>query len=226
MVEDLEERLGYRFRNRKLLALATTHPSYWKGQTKARPHFHYQRLEFLGDAVLGCILSHHLFRTYPKQNEGFLSKAHSLLCRREFLIQRARIWNLQDHIKAGTSELKDMPDSILEDVFEALVGAVFLDTDFSEASDLVLKWLGDIQNQLKHHLEQDNPKGRLQELIGSKAKELNYRSRETTFSGPHPFHSEVYLGEERCGEGFGRTKKQAENKAAEAALKTIKKKLL
>jgi ribonuclease-3 len=119
-----------------------------------------------------------------------------------------------------------MPDSILEDVFEALVGAVFLDTHFSETSDLVLKWLGDIQGQLKHHLKQDNPKGRLQELLGARAKELNYRSRALPSSGPHPFHSEVYLGEERCGEGSGQTKKQAENKAAEAALKTIKKKLL
>lgn len=225
-LKELQERLEHQFKNKKLLVTSLTHPSFWRekkipaGKTKT----HYQRLEFLGDAVLGCILSSYLFTLYPRQNEGFLSKAHSILSRREFLVKLAYDLEIPKYICAGPMELKNLPPSIVEDVFEALIGAVFLDAGFEKTSTLIPRWFGDIKTQLNRLMIKDNPKGQLQELVGASAGKLNYKLTNAT--GPthaRLFEVELYFEDNLCGRGQGKTKKQAENLAAEEALKLLKK---
>ncbi len=225
-LKELEKRLGHRFKNKKFLTTALIHPSFWreKKSLNGKPKTHYQRLEFLGDSVLGCVLSNYLFTLYPRQNEGFLSKAHSILSRREFLVKLAYSLDIPQYICAGSVELKSLPPSIVEDVFEALIGALFLDAGFEKTNALILLWFGDIKTQLKHLILKDNPKGQLQEFVGSNAGSLNYKLINA--SGPthaRLFEVEVYFQDKLCGHGQGSTKKQAENIAAEEALKLLKK---
>jgi ribonuclease-3 len=222
----LQQRLGYEFRSAPLLLEALTHPSYLQDHPKSGPH--NQRLEFLGDSVLQFILTEALFGEFTVEREGVLSRRRAVLSKGGFLTQMARDLGLDAALRLSKSE-DDTGGrnraSILEDAFEALVGALYLDSGLATTSERVLAWYGPLADRLATSEDAENPKGRLQELIqpehGNSA--LRYEVEDT--SGPkhaREYSVAVFLNDRRLGTGSGPSKKVAEEDAARAALTTLR----
>ncbi len=133
----IEQIIGHDFKNARLLEEALTHPS--RAEVRGNLPFNYQRLEFLGDAVLGLVVAELLFTLYPDENEGSLAKRHAALVRSESLADVARRLGLGPHIRmnAGGQESGRDLSSNLEDVCEALIGALYLDGGFDAARRFV-----------------------------------------------------------------------------------------
>ena len=221
----LQKRLGYEFRNPALLIEALTHGSYLQDAPDDGPH--NQRLEFLGDSVLQFILTDALYHDYPAEREGVLSRRRAVLSKGNFLTQMARDLGLDACLRLNKSE-EDAGGrnraSILEDAFEAIVGAIYLDSDLPTTRDRVLAWYGPIKDRLAGSEDAENPKGQLQELIqpthGNTA--LSYKVSATT--GPRHariYEVEVFLEERKIGSGTGSSKKIAEEAAARVALASL-----
>jgi ribonuclease-3 len=222
----LQKKIGYSFRNPALLAEALTHSSYLQDDPAAAPH--NQRLEFLGDSVLQFIITAALYRDYPAEREGVLSRRRAVLSKGEFLTRMARDLGLDASLRLSKSEEAGggrQRASILEDAFEALVGAIYLDSDLATTQGLVLGWYGPLADRLALAEDAENPKGRLQELVqpthGNSA--LSYAVSAT--SGPR--HARVYEVEvlfdgRKIGSGSGPSKKVAEEAAARAALTVLR----
>ncbi len=225
-LEQLQQRLGYAFRDPRLLACALTHTSYLQDHPAAGPG--NQRLEFLGDSVLQLILSEALFQLYPDEREGALSKRRASLTKGQFLSLLARDLGLDAGLRLGQSEEQTggrQRASILEDAFEALVGAIYLDSDFATARRVVLDRYGPLTERLALLLGEDNPKGRLQELIQSGHGNRALRYEVTRSVGaPHEreYEVNVYLHDRLLGTGRGSSKKLAQESAARAALVALK----
>jgi len=219
-VTPLEERIGYKFRNSLLLAEALTHPSLGH---EARYHFDYQRLEFLGDAVLQLVITEYLFRHFRVEAEGQLTKLRSRLVSREALQAHAATLDLGQYILMGRGEEASggrERTSTLADAFEALIGALYLDGGLEAAKEFILtQTRGDLE-QLAETPVDVNPKGQLQELLQS----ISPRSpvyELVSQSGPEHekmFVSQVVWEGILLGQGSGRSKKQAEIEAAKEAL--------
>ena len=217
----LEERIGHKFRNSLLLAEALTHPSL--GHETQRYHFDNQRLEFLGDAVLQLIMTEYLFAMFPREAEGRLTKLRSRLVSREALCGHAQKLELGQFLMMGRGEEacggRQRP-STLADAFEALLGAIYLDTNFETARRFVLTLVADDLAQVESQPIDINPKGHLQETLQaisprSPVYELiseSGREHEKTFS------VRVLWEGMALGEGTGRSKKQAETAAAMEAM--------
>lgn len=221
----LEERLGYRFRNPALLRCALTHTSYLQDRPEAAPG--NQRLEFLGDSVLQLMLSEALYRLLPEAREGALSKRRSALSQGRLLSRLARDLGIDDALLLGQSEEQTggrQRASILEDAFEALVGAVYLDSDLPTTWRIVLGWYGPLADRLDGLLDGDNPKGRLQELVQAEHGNRAIRYVVVNAEGaPHEreYEVNVYLFDRLLGSGRGSSKKRAEEAAAHAALAVL-----
>lgn len=217
----LEKRIQYKFRNSLYLAEALTHPSL--GHETQRHHFDNQRLEFLGDAVLQLIFTEHLFKRFSSLPEGHLTKMRSRLVSREGLKVHAVAIGLGEYLMMGRGEESSggrLRASALADAFEALIGAMFLDSDLETVRQFVLREAEpDIQN-LQHEPLHVNPKGRLQEILQA----LSPSSPVYTVvgqSGPEHqkrFESDVTWNDIHLGRGSGRSKKEAEVAAAINAL--------
>jgi ribonuclease-3 len=217
--------LGYEFRNPDLLRLALTHPSL--AQEAGGPLQHNQRLEFLGDAALQLVLTRHLYERFPEFGEGQLTKARARLVNRRFLAEQARKIRLGASLLISRGEEaqggRDRP-SALADAFEALLGAVFLDGGLESASQLILRLFGEEIAALAERPEVENPKGDLQEILQAESAE----SPQYTLQGAHgPDHNRVF----ECavshrgvilGRGRGHSKKEAESRAALAALEYLR----
>ena len=221
----LQERLGHTFRDPVLLVCALTHLSYVQDHPGARPG--NQRLEFLGDSVLQLILTEALFQLYPEEREGSLTKRRSTLAQGRFLSLLARELALDAALRLGQSEEQTggrQRASILEDALEAVIGAIYLDSDFATARQVVLGWYGPLSGRLAALFAEENPKGRLQELLqpvhGNHA--LRYETVNTE-GAPHEreYEVNVYLNDILLGAGRGNSKKLAEEAAARAALPAL-----
>ncbi len=221
-VSTLQDRLGHRFTRPELLELAVTHPSYLQDNRAVLES--NQRLEFLGDAVLQLILTEKLFELFPGEREGPLSKRRSALTKGAFLVRIALEIGLDRALRLGASEEstggRNRPTA-LEDAFEALVGAMFVDAGFEPTRRAVLALYGDIPSRLGDFLETENPKGRLQELVqpvhGNNA--LRYEvSRVSGEDHAREYEVKLYLDDQLLGAGRGPSKKLAEENAARAAL--------
>ena len=217
----LEERIGYKFRNSLLLAEALTHPSL--GHESQHYHFDYQRLEFLGDAVLQLVVTEYLFRHFQVEAEGQLTKLRSRLVSRDALKTHAAALDLGRHILMGRGEETSggrERTSTLADAFEALIGALYLDGGLDVAKDFILTQTRVDLAKLAEEPVDFNPKGDLQELLQS----ISPRSpmyELVSQSGPEhekTFVSEVVWERIVLGQGTGRSKKQAETAAALEAL--------
>jgi ribonuclease-3 len=224
-VNPLEERIGYKFRNPLLLAEALTHPSL-RHETQ-RQHFDNQRLEFLGDAVLQLVITEHLYAFFSGEAEGRLTKLRSRLVSREALKQHASVLELGRYLMMGRGEEASggrMRDSTLADAFEALIGAMYLDSDFETVRNFILKEAGAELAQLAEDPVDVNPKGQLQELLQA----ISPRSpiyELVSQSGPEhekTFVVRVLWEGQSLGQGTGRSKKQAEAAAAREALEERK----
>ncbi|MBX9830158.1 MAG: ribonuclease III [Xanthobacteraceae bacterium] len=214
----LEKTIGYRFKDRDLLDRSLTHISV-SGGNRANS---YQRLEFLGDHVLGLIISDMLFQAFPKADEGELSRRLADLVRREACADVARAIELGQAIRLGSSENNAggrTRTAILADVCEALVGAVYLDGGYPAAEKLVERLWGERMRTPARPLR--DPKTVLQEWAQARGLPTPaYREVERT--GPHHspvFRIEVKLPNKEPAEGSGRSKRSAEQAAAEALLK-------
>ena len=216
----LEERLGHVFQNRKLLETALTHPSF--GGDHHVPH--YQRLEFLGDAVLELAVSRYLYFELPEVDEGKLTRIRAALVREESLNRAAQRIGLGEFIRLSVGEERSggrQKPSILSDVMEAVLAAVYLDAGFDEAVRIIGMVLGEELRPevLKDHLD---AKSRLQELMQREGRmpSYDYLSME---GPPHApvFAYRVMDGEQELGRGSGTSKQNAQQAAARDALKRM-----
>ncbi len=225
-VIQLQQRLGYTFRDAALLERALTHPSLLPERPDAAES--NQRLEFLGDAVLQLFLTEELYSGYPEEREGLLSKRRASLANRSFLALLAREIGLDQCLLLGAGEEASggrEKDSALGDAFEALLGAVHTDSDYATARRVIQTIYGPLEYRLAGHLESDNPKGRLQEHIQPKLgnNALTYEVLSTE-GPPHErnYLVEVRLNGQAIGSGRGTSKKAAEEAAAREALGSLK----
>lgn len=151
--------LQYSFKNIEHLKLALTHRSKSKN--------HNERLEFLGDSVLGCIIAEKLFNIFPDVNEGDLSRYKISLVNGKFLAELASKFNLGDYLDLGISEIKSgghKKSRLLEDVFEAIIGAIYLDSNYETTTKVILNWFNDSLIELQSNGIQKDFKSQLQEL--------------------------------------------------------------
>jgi ribonuclease-3 len=225
LMNPLEQRTGYKFRNSLLLAEALTHPSL--GHETQRHHFDNQRLEFLGDAVLQLIFTEHLFRLFPHFSEGQLTKLRSRLVSREGLKVHAINIGLGTYLMMGRGEEASggrQRASILADAFEALVGAIYLDSNLEVVRRFVLEEAQPDIQRLTHQPLEINPKGQLQEILQAISPQSpSYEIVSQT--GPEhqkQFVAKVLWEGVELGSGEGSSKKQAETAAALSALKAKK----
>lgn len=221
--ELLEERIGYVFQNKKLLQQALTHSSYTNEQ-KINKKKNYERLEFLGDAVLELVSSEFLFHAHKELPEGELTKMRASMVCEPSLAFCAKDLELGQFILLGKGEEVTGGrgrDSITSDVMEAVIGAIYLDGGMEPAKAFINRFiLSDLEDKQLFY----DSKSTLQELIqGKLKKEFNYELLEE--SGPEhnkQFRVAVHMEDVVLGEGTGRTKKAAEQKAAYEALLRLK----
>ncbi len=222
-MQPLESRIHYKFRNSLLLAEAMTHPSL--AYESQKPHFDNQRMEFLGDAVLQLIVTEELFRMFPDFPEGRLTKLRSRVVSRRALARFAMAIHLGDYVLLGKGEEATGGRrrlSTLADAFEALIGAVYLDSGPQHARDLVIRLFESEINSMVASPEEKNPKGELQECLQAIHPEApGYRI--ISESGPdhrRVFQAEVSWRGMVLAAGKGKSKKEAEARAAGEALRS------
>ena len=215
-MSSLEEVIGYKFRDKELLAEALTHKSHATEKGSLR---HNERLEFLGDSVLGLVVSYYLFLKNPSEDEGFLSKTKSALVSRANLARWAELIGLGHYINLGAGEHLSggsKRHSILANAMEAVLGAVYLDGGLPQAEKLIIPWL---ESQVPEKLDIDHKSG-LQEII-QKAHKRPPDYELLSEAGPEHeklFTVRVYLGKKTLGLGSGKNKKEAQQAAAKNAL--------
>ncbi len=222
-VEALQEKIGYTFHDLSLLKQAMTHKSY-ANEMQINKADSYERLEFLGDAVLELITSEFLFRGHTDVQEGELTRMRASMVCEQSLAFCARDLSIGDFVLLGKGEECTggrFRDSIISDAMEAIIGAIYLDGGMEEAKKFVDTY---VLNDLEHKQLFLDSKTMLQELVQGKIKkDFEYRLVEE--SGPEHdkvFTIHAYLDHEFLGEGKGRTKKYAEQQAAYEALLILK----
>lgn len=224
-VELLEEEIGYKFKDSNLLLEAVTHSSY-ANEMKINKRNHYERLEFLGDAVLELLASEFLFEKYPSIPEGGLSKKRAAMVCEPSLAKCARLMHLGQYMFFGKGEEAAggrERDAALCDVTEAVLGAIYLDGGLDEARRYVREH---VLSQLSEGEVFVDNKTALQELV-QKESDLELVYEVIGESGPEhdkTFTIRVSLGGETLSEGSGHTKKAAQQDAARKAIECIKNK--
>ena len=224
-ISRFEQLIGYTFRVKQLLVQAFTHSSFVNEQ-KINKHPDYERLEFLGDAVLEMISSAYLFRKFPDKKEGEMSKMRASLVCEGALAFDAKVLDLKSYILLGKGEEatggRDK-ESIIADVMEAVIGALFLDGGIEQSKRFIDSYI--LTNTDAVVMFGDS-KSMLQEVAqGENLGEVRYEICGE--SGPEHdkiFEVRVYVGDKNLGEGTGKTKKAAEQKAASQALLVLKNK--
>lgn len=207
------DKYDVKIKNKKLLNTALTHSSY----SNEHGGENYERLEFLGDAVLQLITSEYFYKKYNVQ-EGELSKIRASFVCEEALAQYAKDVGIDQYIKVGNGQIKNINDTIIADTFESVLGVVFLDQGFDVAKRYALEVLSPYV--LEHHVFLGDYKSKLQEMVQTDKKSLEYRL--VSESGPShdkTFVFEVVIDGIVYGKGTGKSKKEAEQKAARNALK-------
>lgn len=216
-----QEILNYRFRDASLLADALTHPSRRAGGKVSA----YERLEFLGDRVLGLVIAEVLLRHFPDEPEGDLARRHAALVRAETCAMVAQQWELQKHLQAASSEFTDgeiTNTSTLSDAAEALIGAVYLDSDFVTVQAIVARFWAPLLNA--DLAPPQEPKTALQEWAQGRGLPLP-EYREVSRTGPDhapEFMIEVSVKGQPPQQASGTSRRAAEKAAAEKLLAAIK----
>jgi ribonuclease-3 len=221
---EFQSRLNYRFRDPNLLRMALTHPSVSKDLT-GEPH--NQRLEFLGDAVLQLALTHELYHRFPEYGEGPMTKARAQLVNRKSLAEQGAKLELGQFMFMSRGEEasggRARPSGIA-DAFEALLGAIYLDSSYEVARVFVLTKFDEALKQMKVTPNLGNPKGELQEFLQADTNEApQYKEMATT--GPdhdRVFECAVFHRGVELARGVGKNKKDAEAMAATVALAKLK----
>ncbi len=221
-MDSLENVIGYTFRDKNLLAQAMTHASL--GYETQRSMADNQRLEFLGDAVIQLLLSHTLFTQFPQSDEGTLTKARAQIVSTPSLARLAQKLNLGQFLRLGKGEESNGGrdrSSTLCDALEAIIGAIYLDGGLEQASAFAKQLFAPEVAALRESSVDGNPKGSLQELIQA-VSDLVPSYKIISASGPdhaREFEAQIEWNGAAWGHGQGRSKKEAEVRAAENALK-------
>jgi len=215
--DKLSASIGYRFRQAELLEQALTHRSYSR-------NLNNERLEFLGDSILSLIISNYIYRRFDRASEGKLSRIRASLVKRETLAGLARSIDLGEHIRLGGGELKSggfRRASILSDALEALIAAIYLDSDYAQAEETVLRLFHDRLQAVDVSSTLKDPKTQLQEYLQAEQRDLPvYEVSQTSGKS----HEQVFTV--RCAlvdidlhsQGRGSSRKQAEQQAARKIL--------
>ena len=210
----LEDKLGYSFNNKDLLGLALIHKSFNNIENN-------ERLEFLGDAILNAVISEYLYLRFDSENEGLLTRMRSYFVKAEMLTNKAEELGLTEYIKMskGTANLdKKRKNSILEGVFEAVLGSVFLDGGWEKVKNLILDVFDDQFNSITRDMEFRDSKSELQELFQSmkvSPPEYSLKNTENGFECTLSFDNKEFISK-------GRSKQISESRVAEAVLQYVK----
>ena len=215
----IEEKLGYKFKDSTLLETALTHSSY-ANECSIQSN---ERLEFLGDAILGCVVAKVLYKLFPDSSEGELSKLRGAIVSRTNFARYAQELKIDKQILLGKGEEntggRDR-DSNLAGTFEAIMGAIYNDGGYRKSFNVISKL---VKSSLKNDDIFSDYKTKLQEVAQKKFHQIP-RYRVVKEEGPphdKRFHVEVKIASEICGNGIGKNKKQAEQEAAREALNSI-----
>jgi len=214
MSKTLEEKIKYTFKNQELLKLALTHKSFNEGHKVKKPD--NENLEFLGDSVINLAVTEHLFRRFKKLPEGELSKIKAHLISTSSLYEIAELINLSDHLLLGKGEEKNLGRQnrrIIASTLEALIGSIFLDSNFKKASSIIEKdsfKINDYKSELQEVIQKHRNILPIYEIIDEKGKPPDM-----------VFVSTITLDDEEIGRGKGKNKRQAEQDAAMNALKKL-----
>lgn len=217
---NLEEKLGYCFGDKSLLKQALTHPS----ANPRSPHrIVYERMEFLGDAVLELVVSDRLYVLLPEESEGILTKMRARVVSREHLSKIALLLKLDEYIILGKGEEKTggrTRTSILANTFETIFGAIFLDSDYLNTRAIILTTLDESIKEAASNLQENNPKGELQAILQELYPETPaYLTVENQAGDDQErFQSSVMWRNIFLGSGKGSNKRKAEVAAAAEAL--------
>tara|TARA_B100000029_G_scaffold500485_1_gene572306 strand:- start:895 stop:1590 length:696 start_codon:yes stop_codon:yes gene_type:complete len=215
----LQKKIGYTFTNIELLEEALTHSSY-----NDKSNINQERLEFLGDRVLGLVISEYLFNNFNKEREGFLTNKYRYLVQNKKCTEVARNIKILNFLKLGNSEKKKketLSDSILANSIEAMLGAIFLDSDYQSVRKIILNLWKEFLVDQKILKADISPKNILQELLhANKKSEAEYKliSKEGEDHNPN-FIVEVIVSNLGKTNGEGSSIKDAEMDAAERFLK-------
>ena len=222
MYTDIENIIGYRFENKDILKEALTHKSFAGEHRSAK---HNERLEFLGDSILGAIVADYIYNQCPHDEEGVLSKIKSNLVSRRNLHLWGKQMELGRFMLLGHGEIATggrERDSIISNAVEAVIGAVYLDGGYQAAQSVILPWVKtqaltqdaqDFKSILQERLQKQGPQTPIYEIIQTVGPEHN-----------KVFTVRVSLSGQKLGQGKGHNKKAAEQAAAQNALENLQKK--
>ncbi|NGX61314.1 MAG: Ribonuclease 3 [Chlamydiae bacterium] len=222
--EEVEKLLGASFQDKELLRLAFTHRSYWHENQDEVPDYN-QRLEFLGDSVLGLIVGEHLYKQHPSHDEGFLSSLRSMLVDAPACVGYVQELEVEPFLLLGRGEKLNRGkgrESILADLFEAIVGALYLDQGLAATRDFFLtRFAKTIEKMVAEPVR--NWKAELQDYTQRKFQMPPEYRVEKEWGAAHnrQFLVGVWIDEEKLGEGIGFSKKEAQFEAAASALMEI-----
>lgn len=225
MIEEVENQLNYSFKNKELIRTALIHKSYNEGMQKDLPD--NEKLEFLGDSVINLVITDHLYKNYTHLKEGELSKLKAHLVSSNTLHKIAECIRLTDFLMLGKGEEKNDGRSnkkIGAAVFEAVVGAIYLDSNYKLTTAVVIPLFRDfLEKFAEKEVKINDYKSELQELVQKENNFLPlYKIIDETGKPPHViFTAAVYLQEKQIGLGTGKNKRNAEQNAAYSALQNI-----
>lgn len=221
-IEELEEKIGYKYKNKELLRTALTHSSYCNENKHESDVKHNERLEFLGDSVLSVIVSDYLFKHYRDLREGELTRTRAASVCETALYTLGTQLELGNYMRFGHGEATStgrLRRSIVADAFEALLASMYLDSDITTVYDFLIPLIKPTIEKAVKGWDTDY-KSRLQKIVQQTPEELlEYRSAGEE-GPPHDrvFKFEVYLNSNLLGTGVGRSKREAEQNAARQAL--------
>ena len=212
----LFETLGIKPKDLVLYEMAFTHPSVHADPNG--PDYDYERLEFLGDSVLGLVLADLSYHSHPTLNQGGLSKIRTSFAKGYSEATFAKKFDLLTYVKVGKGFVWGEKNSrkIAEDVFESLIGAIYLD----QGAEFAFRWLRSLfAEAVKEAVPENDPKTKLQEALQAEREIFEYRIlKEDGPSNERTFLAAVYVDGQELGRGFGRSKQEAETNAAVDAL--------
>ena len=225
--DELMKKIGYEFRNKEYLEEALTHRSY-SNETEKDRRFNNEKLEFLGDAILNLITTEYIYELYEKKTEGELAKLKSQIISEPVFSTIASELELGEYLYLSNGEIMSggrHRRSILGDAFEALIGAIFKDSDYYTAKNIELKFLLGKINKLEEIEGTGDYKTVLQEFVQGKYRKMPEYNLVKTSGPDHDkiFEMSVSWNDKIHGIGTGKSKKEAEKHAAREALARLKK---
>ncbi len=223
-IEEIEKKIGYVFNDKRILVEAFTHSSY----ANENADLSYERLEFLGDSILGFVISNFLFKQYSNEDEGFLTKTKASIVSGKSLAKAMTEMGLIEHLRTAQGSIEEevkVSDNIKEDLFEALIGAIFIDSEnYLECEKFIFRHLAKFL--VTDYLDNKNGdyKSKLLEYAAKRKNsfEIKFEVRPLGVNVNGGFEAYVYVNGERYGRGEGISKKKAEQKAARETLDILK----